>query len=620
MKTFKRRVLILLTSAIICIICGGLITFFTSQTFTATISPQHPTFTHPKLPFSIQYQTFDVEYLPGTPTPKQYLTKFYLIDKKGIHLQQVQLNKICRYKGYKIYPQSYQIEQKQTKLLIKYDYWGTFFVYIGYLLIIILLIYLLWAPQGEFRKRMNRFYYILLPLLIFTPSIGHSQHTISHAEADAIRDVTILHQGRLAPFESYARQFLKYLYGKEHYHKYDAVQTVMGQLLYPEDWQQTPIIKTPKKSKLPKFISYQQLQNIDINSLPLSHKEKNELKEKQLLFQEWQSGELFLVFPKNSQWVPPLSYVDSTLTQAELFRSMLLPLLRQNNTLTNIKLIQSLKQLQQNENGIAIPPAWQYKIEIWYHQSHLFLITLYSTFIISLINTLLSLRLRKNKRIITILIGITLGIQLLHIISQTLIQHHFPISNTSETLQLMGVFLLLLGFLYRKKSYWHLGGIWLSAICLLNALLFAPKIPHTPLAPILASPWLAAHVTLIMASYTLFIFHFMLNLLQWGDKKQAFEYYNQARLLLYPALLLLALGIIVGSLWANLSWGRYWGWDIKECCALITLLLYSLLLVIGGNTQRLKYERWLSIIAFACICFTYIGVNFLGIGIHAYGG
>jgi ABC-type transport system involved in cytochrome c biogenesis permease subunit len=93
-----------------------------------------------------------------------------------------------------------------------------------------------------------------------------------------------------------------------------------------------------------------------------------------------------------------------------------------------------------------------------------------------------------------------------------------------------------------------------------------------------------------------------------------------SRLMLYPAVFLLAVGIFLGALWANISWGRYWGWDPKEVWALITLLVYS----VAFHSQsiallrRPAYFHAYLVAAFLMVLMTYFGVNYFLGGMHSY--
>ena len=99
-----------------------------------------------------------------------------------------------------------------------------------------------------------------------------------------------------------------------------------------------------------------------------------------------------------------------------------------------------------------------------------------------------------------------------------------------------------------------------------------------------------------------------------------------SQVLLYPALFCLTAGIFIGAVWANMSWGRYWGWDPKETWALITMLVYAMLLhwpvLKKYSAIRSPYSEMLyhvsSIVAFLFVLFTYFGVSYLLGGLHSY--
>ena len=90
--------------------------------------------------------------------------------------------------------------------------------------------------------------------------------------------------------------------------------------------------------------------------------------------------------------------------------------------------------------------------------------------------------------------------------------------------------------------------------------------------------------------------------------------------LLYPAVYLLGAGIFVGSVWANLSWGRYWGWDPKEVWALITLLIYSFALHSDSikSFRKPVFFHAFNVISFLCVLMTFLGVNYFLGGLHSY--
>lgn len=150
--------------------------------------------------------------------------------------------------------------------------------------------------------------------------------------------------------------------------------------------------------------------------------------------------------------------------------------------------------------------------------------------------------------------------------------------------------------------------------------------------PILKSPLLSWHVVIIMLAYALFTIMAFNGATAWmvtwcmprREKTRKEETTHRIslinRLLLYPALLLLATGIFIGAIWANLSWGTYWSWDPKETWALITLLVYA----IPAHSNSLPFFTRPSVVnaycvvAYLTVLMTYFGVNFLLGGMHSY--
>lgn len=148
-----------------------------------------------------------------------------------------------------------------------------------------------------------------------------------------------------------------------------------------------------------------------------------------------------------------------------------------------------------------------------------------------------------------------------------------------------------------------------------------------PLMPVLRSPFFPLHVSVIMISYILLAFimvngfrAMLLSGKKEGNAERATRLMRSSQLMLMPALFLLIAGIFIGAVWANVSWGRYWGWDSKEVWALITMMFYSLPL----HQQSL---RWFAnprhfhgycAFAFLIVLMTYFGVNYFLSGLHSY--
>lgn len=152
--------------------------------------------------------------------------------------------------------------------------------------------------------------------------------------------------------------------------------------------------------------------------------------------------------------------------------------------------------------------------------------------------------------------------------------------------------------------------------------LICRKLLFQPLMPVLRSPLLIFHVVAMMISYTIFGLAALIGITGLiVSKSQVKENLRDISLIiLYPAVFLLAFGTFLGAVWANISWGNYWGWDPKETWALITLLVYSFAL--HGSSFKVFRKPTLfhvyTIVAFLSVLITYFGVNLLLGGIHSY--
>lgn len=163
---------------------------------------------------------------------------------------------------------------------------------------------------------------------------------------------------------------------------------------------------------------------------------------------------------------------------------------------------------------------------------------------------------------------------------------------------------------------------WISVLVILMVVLYIRMLNH-PLLPVLRSPFFSFHISTIVTAYALLLGIMVVGIIAIVKPK------NQARLerlkalsvsMLYPAVALLAIGIFIGAVWANVSWGNYWSWDPKEVWALITLLVYAAPLheKHWKSFQKPVFFHVYGILAFLSVLITYFGVNLLLGGVHAY--
>jgi len=230
----------------------------------------------------------------------------------------------------------------------------------------------------------------------------------------------------------------------------------------------------------------------------------------------------------------------------------------------------------------------------------------------------------------------TVGIVLRWIESYQMGFGHAPFSNMYESLIFFAWTLMFLYLLVEWRTKNKTAGPFATPLAFL-ALAYASFSPDVnssiqPLVPALKSNWLISHVITCFFGYAAFGLSFGLSLMYLikrmdrRAKKNLFLYLIPRGPLLDElnyqmvviGFLMLTLGIITGSVWAHSAWGSYWSWDPKETWSLITWLVYALVLhsrlVRGWTGKRIAV---LCVVGFACVLFTYFGVNFLA-GLHSY--
>lgn len=262
--------------------------------------------------------------------------------------------------------------------------------------------------------------------------------------------------------------------------------------------------------------------------------------------------------------------------------------------------------------------------------------------------------LKKISKFSTILINICLSISL---ISRWSNNHYFPLSNLYESLIFLTWGLTFIQLILEEQSQSKLIGAINLPIALFTISFASLSLPSdmqqaTPLVPALRSNWLMMHVSIMMISYSTLIIGSLLSILflviskGQNIKLQGNSYNTKVktnfiinsisntndRLNLLESIdnlsyriiglgfPLLTIGIISGAVWANEAWGAYWSWDPKETWALITWLIFAIYLHMRLNKDwNGKKPAVIASLGFIVVWICYLGVNFLGKGLHSYG-
>ena len=235
-----------------------------------------------------------------------------------------------------------------------------------------------------------------------------------------------------------------------------------------------------------------------------------------------------------------------------------------------------------------------------------------------------------------IAVGVLLFCFLLHTLGLGIrwyVSGRAPWSNGYESMIYIGFTTVLAGLIFARKS---LGGLTATSVLASTILMVAglswldPEI--TPLVPVLKSYWLTIHVSLEAGSYGFLMLGAIIGLLNLAlmifltktNEARIFRTIKEmsyiSELTLYGGLLMVSTGTYLGGIWANESWGRYWGWDAKETWALVTTLVYAFILhmrFIPGLRGVYAFNV-ASLFGFASVMMTYFGVNYYLSGLHSY--
>lgn len=566
------------------------------------------------LPFTLLLDSFRVEHYPGTEAPADYVSHIRILrsgqDTDSASCSRtVSMNRILSEQGFRFYQSSFDEDKRGSWLTVNYDPWGIGATYAGYVLLGISMIGLLFSHGGEFRRLMNHpllrkgGVFCLLLLAGSMQVQGRTLPALSIRQADSLAYEQVIYHDRVVPFNTLARDFVVKLTGRPSYAGLTPEQIIGGWLLRPDVWQYEPMIyiknrelcrllnlKTPYASVADLFDGqryrlqdfWQGRQETGRKMSPLE-KAIVETDEKVGLILMLQKGTLIRPLPKDGSVKPlPLSKIRAELIYNRIpFSKCLFMFNLTVGLLAFFHLVYCGLRHSSERSGLSR------------RINRFLVVALYAAFLFQLFGY--GLRWYVGGRI--------------------------PLSNGYETMQFMALCTLVLACLFRRRFPFTVPfGFLLSGFALLVAHLGQMNPQITPLMPVLVSPWLSMHVSLIMMSYALFAFIMLNGILALCIRRHERMLMLLSRLLLYPANFFLGAGIFMGAVWANVSWGRYWAWDPKEVWALITFLVYGIAFhskSLSAFRRPLFFHIYM-IAAFLTVLMTYFGVNYVLGGMHSY--
>lgn len=642
-----------------------------------------------KLPFKLKLHDFEMTRYPGTNSPASFASEVQLIDPSQ-NIEQdfrIYMNHILTHRGYRFFQSSYDPDEKGTYLSVNHDFWGTWVSYLGYALLTLGFIAVLFSKNTRFytlrqkvKNLQNKPATLALLFALSGINLQAQEHPVvrvpdeAHAQQFSrviVQDI----QGRMKPMHTLTREVMRKVHGSESYQGHNADQVMLSMFAAPGKWYAVPFIKVGRHEKLHqligregKYAAYKDFFSKDGNyrfasqvkeastKAPIDKstfdKELIKLDERVNIMNMVFSGSLLKVIPipgdANNTWISNrTSHLETpvdTRVSERFFREYkhsLHKAIESGNFQEPDAIIAQLKKYQKEHGGMVIPSSTKVKLEILLNKLKVFhrLALLYPILGLLFLVLLFYSVFKKKARINTVF-QILLGLLFLGFAYHTLglglrwfVSGRAPWSNGYESMIYIAWTTTLAGLIFTRKSAGGLAATnILAGVILLIAMLsyLSPEI--TPLVPVLKSYWLSIHVSLEAGSYGFLMLGAIIGLInlmlmvginesnKQTIKRKIKELSYLSELTLTAGLIMLSIGTYLGGVWANESWGRYWGWDAKETWALVSILVYAFILHMRliPKLNGLFAFNMATLFGLASVIMTYFGVNYYLSGLHSY--
>ena len=637
-----------------------------------------------KLPFSLCLQEFEAKMHDGTNAVADYSSKFTVIDGDDKSEGEVSMNNIYSHRSYRLYQSSYDEDGKGSVLAINADPYGIPVTYTGYALLFISLIWMLFDPKGGYRKLLKspllKKGALMIALILSMGNIqtlhaesatGNLQNAVLPKEsAEKFGELHILYNDRICPVQTFALDFCKKIYGARSYQGLTAEQVLSGWVFYGNTWANEPFIKIKSGEmktamNLPDYASLNTFFNREMGGYTIGqyvqeyyngqqdkfHQQAADIDGKIQIIMELREGISLKVLPytftKNvkatkdhsfikagtTTWFSPVDKLPQAVEhQHALYIRNVFSLLngdvKAGNTSRVNEFFVKMKKYQEVSSGNSLPTTTQYKAErinnAFPFATILFMANLTLGFI-ALFYTIYRMTKKREIKALNIALPILLGVSFLALTFglalRWIISGNIPMSNGYESMLTVAWFVMLISILMQLRiRIVMVFGFLISGFFLLVSHINQMDPAIGQMMPVLNSPLLSMHVSIIMMSYALLSLTFICGIMGICMRSHGEELQALSRLFLYPALTTMGFGIFIGAIWANVSWGTYWSWDSKETWALITFMIYAVVV----HTQSLPvfrkplvYHIYITL-AFMSIAMTYFGVNYFLTGMHSY--
>jgi len=590
------------------------------------------------LPFRVTLMGCDVEYYPATTTPAGYSATLSITSRNEPVV--VSVNNVADVEGFRFFLTD--ISDSSCTLHVSYDPWGTGVGYAGYLLLLVAGIFYLIISRGGYREFIRRPLAAVL-LFVAIPAFGADTplpRTIQRPLAANFGKMRVLYQGRVCPVSTLANDFCVAVTGSSSYRGLTAEQVLTGWIFFYDSWKNEPMIKIKGDEVRRLLAAKSALVSLSDffrggSFLPDSYsgippRDVADAAAKADFISRVCTGRLLSIYPVTSPsgavvWLSWADEMPSWLSQDdyEAIKSGMSTFSALVSHGRNVAANDVLAGVVERQDRIlasqGIDDGWRMAVERFYVKwgSPLWPMTLalFAVIIIWFVP-------KRRRWLFFLCFESVAAMSLLAILAaRGFIGGYFPLAGGLETMLAMSLFAIVGAIVISRR---HLDiavavaavGALASGVALMSH--GSRVVGH--LMPVLNSPLLSVHVLSVMIAYTLFALMAAVGSVALASPRRAAEATRLNRTLLFPAVYMMAVGIFIGAVWANQSWGRYWGWDAKETWALITLFVYAFPLH-GLSFPVLSTKRGFNlylVLAFPIVLMTYFGVNIFLSGLHSY--
>ncbi|MDI1322032.1 MAG: cytochrome c biogenesis protein CcsA [Algoriphagus sp.] len=482
-------------------------------------------------------------------------------------------------------------------------------------------------------------------------------------------------RGRMKPMHTLTRELLRKVSGKDSFEEFTADQVILSMYVQNKQWYAVPLIKLGKHENIPLLIgvepnslaSYKDFFNVDgsyklrdelIRANNINPAERGAF-EKQLISVDERVNVLNIIFSGSFMRVIPLendannTWISERFSQSSgmdlmvakkffgTYKEVLHDAMHNGAYSVPNQMLNDLIKYQKKVGSAVAPSDLQIGAEVLLNNSKVFnRLAVYNsllglTYLILLFTTVFkpSWNLQKVLKGLAILVFFGFVFHTVGLGLRWFVSGRAPWSNGYESMIYIAWTASLAGLIFTRKSPGGMAAtLVLSGTVLLIAMLSYLDPEITPLVPVLKSYWLTIHVSLEAGSYGFLMLGAIVGLINLSlflvlnprnkvrIKRIVQEMTYISEMTLIGGIVMLSVGTYLGGVWANESWGRYWGWDAKETWALVSILVYAFILhmrLIPGLKGLFAFN-FATLFGLSSVIMTYFGVNYYLSGLHSY--